>query len=474
MVWLVGLILLCAIPVAPAHAAQVLDLKTNFGAVCDGVTDDTTAIQNWLAALGPGVSGTAPPGTCIFSSPLLIVVSDVGIRGSGGYQTEFRYTGSNTTVDLLTIGNGTAQIRNLSISGLRITSATRMAGGTALHMRKLVRSLLSDIVIDGQDGNGNLFHGIWFDQVDVVWLSGFDLRAQQDCLRVNGAVGSGPKADLGVIQGKIGSCRTGIRIGGAFGGFYLDQADVIANGQNLVVDNSLADEANREIILGSTSVLDTAQTGSNVYINDVRSAGGTIALGGWIASAAQHGVDVVKWNNGAISLGGNQLFNNKGDGIRVEDATTHVAIGTSLHIRNNGGWGVNATVATNNITPGVDPISNTLGAYAPNTRMQDLNPSKGYKKYPGGLIQQWVEISVTGAANSFLGESSPTPATLAIAFPIGAIDGTATASITGFSNGPAVATASCTVAGTQQVNITLVSSVAVVNPQTLKCVLWGH
>lgn len=45
------------------HNQRILSLKTDFGAVGDGTTDDTTAVQNFLSALSTYRMGYIPPGT---------------------------------------------------------------------------------------------------------------------------------------------------------------------------------------------------------------------------------------------------------------------------------------------------------------------------------------------------------------------------------------------------------------------------
>ncbi|HXZ16613.1 MAG TPA: glycosyl hydrolase family 28-related protein [Roseiarcus sp.] len=81
------------------------NLKTDFGAKCDGVTDDTVAIQAWLNKATAGVRLVVPAGTCNFSSPLLVgQVSKFTIEGAGSPTTTFNYTGPDTSYAGLTLG----------------------------------------------------------------------------------------------------------------------------------------------------------------------------------------------------------------------------------------------------------------------------------------------------------------------------------------------------------------------------------
>ena len=70
------------------------NLKTDFGAKCDGATDDTAAIQNWLNKAAANVHLVAPGGTCLFSTPLTIApVNSLTITGAGSGATIFTYKG---------------------------------------------------------------------------------------------------------------------------------------------------------------------------------------------------------------------------------------------------------------------------------------------------------------------------------------------------------------------------------------------
>ena len=70
------------------------NLKNDFGAKCDGATDDTQAIQGWLNKAAAGVRLIAPAGTCDFSVPLTIPYADGwSLAGAGHGATVFNYTG---------------------------------------------------------------------------------------------------------------------------------------------------------------------------------------------------------------------------------------------------------------------------------------------------------------------------------------------------------------------------------------------
>ncbi len=87
-------------------AGVTFNLRTYFGAKCDGVTDDTAAMQNWLNKAAPNVNLVAPAGTCLFSTILTApTANNYAISGSGA--TIFKYTGASTSSPLINLGSAT-------------------------------------------------------------------------------------------------------------------------------------------------------------------------------------------------------------------------------------------------------------------------------------------------------------------------------------------------------------------------------
>ena len=95
------------------------NLKTDFGAACDGATDDTAKIQAWLNKAAAGVKLVAPAGTCNFSAPLAIgTVSRTTIEGAGAATSTFNYTGPDLANTSLALGAGfAAGARTITLAG---------------------------------------------------------------------------------------------------------------------------------------------------------------------------------------------------------------------------------------------------------------------------------------------------------------------------------------------------------------------
>ena len=313
----------------------------SFGAVGDGIADDTAAIERWLNSLQEGKVASAPAGTFRFTRPLYISHDAITIRGAGLYQTVFMFAGESTTGDLITVGREDRVSKNLVLSDFRIMSKTKLKGGAALRLHNLGRSNLYNIVVDGQDGNGNLWNGIWFDGADFLVFKGFEARAQQDAIRICGAVGRGPKADLMMSDGKISGSRVGLRIGGAFGGLFVDQVDIIGNEQDVVIDTTLVAEGNREIFFGPTVAIDSPTRGAAVSVIDsLANREAFLQFSGtWLASGVASGIVINPSTNWIVAFQGGTIFNFRKDGIENFSTSSRLFINGTI-IRHNEGFGL--------------------------------------------------------------------------------------------------------------------------------------
>jgi hypothetical protein len=364
--------------------SEALDLKSDYGAKCDGRTDDTVAIQKWLKALAANVELTAPPGVCVFRSRLAVpFANNWTIVGSGPYSTVFQYTGSATTIDLMTISDtGHGGFKGGYLANFRITSMTKMTAGAALHVHGAFTSLFTNLVMDGYEGHGNLYNGYWFDGVGDAQLIGYDAIGQGDGIRVNSGLGGA--ADLFISHGRVSKFAIGFHVAGGVGGIQCEQSAFFENGVDLQIDNSEVREANREIIQGKTCAFDSATRGDNVLIDDGKSSGGTVALSGWIASSFHgNGINVKSWHNGDIEISAYKVYNNCLDGIYVQDPTTHIFIEGAVAINGNGnsrvgngacgavprgrGFGINASVPTTHIKSLAVPFNNLAGSFSDRT-----------------------------------------------------------------------------------------------------------
>ncbi|MFZ1109870.1 MAG: hypothetical protein WAN43_16165 [Rhodomicrobium sp.] len=357
----------CWIASFPSAGADVRE----WGSKCDGVNDDHDTLQAALNAASITASPVALPGNhvCNFGSPLTFpVLNNLTIFGQGNGSV-LNYAGANTTNDIISVGTpSTYQTGNL-YSNFRIASSTHMTGGAAFHLYGVDRSYLNAVIIDGQDGNHNLYNGIWFDGVDDTMYINFTDMAQNDILRVNGRPGLG-LADLYIDHCKIGGGAVGVHIGGDFGGFQSGMCGIIGNGINVAIDTALYPVGNREILFNALTDIDSSTSGPGVYIND-ELAGGAAWLefnGTWIASSQTCGVQIAPLVQYNIQFTGGNIFNSTTDGICNASTADMITINGTVR-RNNQGYGFNQTGAPNpNIgfpseILNVTSYGNTLGDY---------------------------------------------------------------------------------------------------------------
>jgi len=307
----------------------------DFGAAGNGVANDSAAILAAEAACSAGEALYFPTGNYLFRSIVTITRQRPRWMGDGPKSTILTWDGS-ANANMITVGDGISQNIGGSFTNFRITSATAMTGGTALTFHKCGRIFYDNVVIDGQDGSGKFANGIWCNEVDASVFRDFEIYGSSVTapngtgFSLNGSVGAGNKSDVYIEGAKIANFSVGVHVGGAFGGFFMNHFDVINNGINLTIDETLAAEVNREIMIG-IGAFDTPKTAQSVLINcPTLNAGVWIQFDGtWIAGAntfaSASGVRITSAPQYSINFTGCKIYLNN-DGIEVLDKTSTVLI----------------------------------------------------------------------------------------------------------------------------------------------------
>ena len=116
----------------------------DFGVVADGVTDDTTALQNALNYAGTNANILIlPTGTMLVSSALTVsFVANAnglagGIQGQGQTSSVIKYTGSSN-ITVLTITANYAE--TLTITGFKVLNGGSSTGSTGIQITKVYGS----------------------------------------------------------------------------------------------------------------------------------------------------------------------------------------------------------------------------------------------------------------------------------------------------------------------------------------------
>lgn len=373
----------------------------DFGAKGDGVTDDTAAINNWLAMLSMGIAIEAPEGRFKFTSALSIPALDnISIKGSGRQKTTFVYAGASTTNDIITIGDGITSFTGLSLEGFNIDSTTTMTAGTALRIKKQQNggTNINGISFSVLNAPKKLWDGIWFDNTNVTTYKGFEINVQNEAIIVNGIAGADSGSDLYLDDGTITFASVGVHCAGGFGGLYLGQILFFGNLTHLKVDNGRVARFNREIILSDLSIFDGCKD-YGVYVNDPLASGCNLTINAFIGSAGRIGsggagnnIAIISYPNSRITIGSGQIFNATQNGIWIGDATTIVNIGSATQITNNGAYGIYGNVSTNLVNYQCTFSANTLGDVQGNVR-----PTFQYT--PVVLASSGTITSSTGVVN---------------------------------------------------------------------------
>lgn len=115
-------------------AREIVSVK-DFGAVGNGSTDDTAAIQAAITAVAAASGGTVffPKGTYKISSALTVTAGNTCLQGEG-YGAAILTTNS-TTADMITVGTGTvSSVTNVAVRDLAFRTSVTRSDGAAVAM----------------------------------------------------------------------------------------------------------------------------------------------------------------------------------------------------------------------------------------------------------------------------------------------------------------------------------------------------
>jgi len=209
----------------------------DFGAVGNGTTDDTAAIQAAITAAINAGGGKVylPAGNYLISSTLNITGNDITIVGDGMNTTLI--TCNFAAGDIISIQNtSTIFCSNIQITQLGITSTITKTSGAAIAARGGHNLKLSYITL-----NSNLYTGFQFDagagNQFLFYLNDFEINSGSAFGIVVGLEGNGYTnlvADLFINRGSIANCGAGIGLFNA-SGVYLKDIDCIVNDKDVYI-----------------------------------------------------------------------------------------------------------------------------------------------------------------------------------------------------------------------------------------------
>ena len=264
-----------------------------FGAKCDGSTDDSTALSAWAASAANGAYMVVP-GTCAFKSPLVFPTGVNYVRLSGG---TLLYTGVATNITAVKIGDpghGFCEATGWNITGLRLRSSTVMTGGEAMLLGDVCHFDISDLRVGDQFGDSaiNWFVGLHGAGGNSIHLRGLFAMASGTAEIVNGD-SSVQLTDWYQDHATIVKSGVGLNIAGNVGGFVMNSGDIVGNGANVRVTQDQITVANHQVFFGSAAAIDgtdltTYPTGSGIGFELADPGNGSyLVFGGtWLSYAS--------------------------------------------------------------------------------------------------------------------------------------------------------------------------------------------
>ena len=320
----------------------------DFGAVGDGSTDDTAAIQAAITAMPAAGGGLYfPAGTYLVSSALTL--SKSGAYTGDGYGTNIRTT--SATANIFTVTAQYAHVEQMQFT----SSVVRTAGWFVDVNASANRFRLSDFWMSGAIGGirtlalatvtierGNIFDSVAGSGVVIRIDAGFDVSIR----------------DIVADQGS--QIYAGIYITNA-GDVSIEDCQLIRCGQALMATPGVGQIvaslwANNTFFDNSSRSLYLVTAGGNI----VRSLFDQC----WFSSSQNEGIRLETSAGGVINgvdFNGCHIFLNAGNGIQIGDTgVSNVRIADCV-IANNGGNGVNVAAGVGTVSIQSSRIGNTHG-----------------------------------------------------------------------------------------------------------------
>ncbi len=327
-----------------------IDIR-NYGAVGNGITDDTASIQAALNVLTATTNWLyIPAGNWKVSAELTSTKSNIVIFGNGQAS---KIITSSLTANIFTVTGSRITFRDLCVW----SSVTKTAGYafslTTPQDVVFENVYLGTPALVTADGN-LLWKGIYFNGFNQCHWRGGYIYAQSDAvtIRGNGAY----KAGLWFSNGfRILSSAKAFYIGGDAGGISIDEGDLSLNEYGVFVSDALVPGTqNRELFLGPQLTIDGCSM-HGVYF-DANSISLAKIMGTWVASNNTLGA-----GSGAVEvqpsqpadfrhmLTGARIFNNKLSGIVSNDGELQVVgceiMSNGLVSGGHGIWLANTAIA---------------------------------------------------------------------------------------------------------------------------------
>ena len=273
----------------------------DFGAVCDGSTNDATALGYWETALGTYPRGYVP-GVCATQSPITFPAGGaLSIAGDGPNVSKLLYTGATATGDLFTFGPSSSPAGSLHLLHLGFDTSTNMTSGYLVHIRNLnpVGTNANSIEdVNFGSTTDHAYSAVYFDAPNTTNVDHIYAQGTYDAMDLSGTVGGAFNLTNSLL---INSGHLGLHIGGGVGGLYTEALSLGGNGQDMLIDEAMTSTTNKQLFFGAMTTFDLV-TSSNPAV-ELSTSGSAIQ-------------DLVNFENAWFSAGGSS----NGCGLQIDSA----------------------------------------------------------------------------------------------------------------------------------------------------------
>lgn len=169
---------------------------TDYGAVCDGVTNDTAGIQATIDAIQSG-NVNFPPRTCVVAGTINITTNGITLNGSGWNTTTISCSGTGTA-DCIKVGFQADYKFGVKIQNMTVTAPLR-TGGHCVNIEKMGNVLVQWVNMNDcynsarvDTSNSITFQNFWMNDINgdygLIWTGPTDGVNRSDVLQLTDGV----------------------------------------------------------------------------------------------------------------------------------------------------------------------------------------------------------------------------------------------------------------------------------------------
>jgi hypothetical protein len=298
----------------------------DFGAVGDGVTDDTAAIQAAINSLGTFGAVVFPSGTFKFSG--ITISNSISIEGSGYQNGATRFLNPTATIPFFTVTGASG----VSFSKFYASASVTRTNGAFISISGSSRVKFSDFYMSGH------YIGLSINSSDNIVIDSFSMfDAVLGAIQVGN---SGRVENCSINNGYIKNQTTAATFG-VFAGFV----DVMSLGAGLVIINqgscfkiSPASGQVASLVDAYGTVFDTATKGVEIVPTGTGKVERCDFVGGWYGENSGTGFDIDGTSGyvSGIRIISGDFINNTNNGISITASNADQITVSSCNFASNG------------------------------------------------------------------------------------------------------------------------------------------